>query len=49
MKIKRAPRGGAEINGENVHKMGVYFFKSLKNKQNKKDDVNRIPQDKGIA
>ena len=38
----------AEINGEDMYKMGVYSFKSLKNKQNKKDDANRIPQDKGI-
>ena len=42
-------RGGTEINGEDVYKMGSYSFKSLKNNQNKKDDANRIQQGKGIA
>ena len=40
MKIKIAARRGAEINGEDVYKMGAYSFKSMKNKQNKKDDTN---------
>ena len=39
----------AEINGEDMYKMGLHSFKSLKNKQNKKDDANRIQQDKGIV
>ena len=42
-------RGSAEINGEDVYKMGANSFKSLKNKQNKKDYANRIKQDKSIA
>ena len=49
MKMESAARGGAEINGENVYKMGAYSFKLLKNKQSRKDDANRIQQDKGIA
>ena len=49
MKMESAARGGAEINGEDMYKMGAYSFKSLKNKQNKKDDTKRIQQDKGIT
>ena len=49
MKMESIARGRAEINGEDVYKMGAYSFKSLKNKQNKKDDANRIQQDKSIA
>ena len=42
-------RGGAEINGEDVYKRGAYSFKSLKNKQNKEVDANKIQQDKGTV
>ena len=49
MKMESTARGGAEINGEDVYKMGSYSFKSLNNNQKKKDDANRIQQDKGAA
>ena len=49
MKMQSAAREGAEINGEDMYRMGAYSFKSLKNKQSKKDDANRIQQDKGIT
>ena len=49
MKMQSAPRGGAEINGGDMYKMGAYSFKSLKNKQNKKNDANRIQQGKSTA
>ena len=49
MKMESAAREGAEINGEDMYRMGAYSFKSLKNKQSKKDDANRIQQDKGIT
>ena len=48
MKMESAARGGQEINGEDVYKMGAYSFKSQKNKQNKKDDANIIQQDKAL-
>ena len=32
MKMERAARGGAEINGEDIYKMGAFSFKSLKDK-----------------
>ena len=40
MKMGSPARGGAETNGGDMYKMGAYSFKSLKNKQNKKDDAN---------
>ena len=49
MKMESTDRGGAEINGEDVYKMGSYSFKSLNKNQKKKDDANRIQQDKGAA
>ena len=49
MKMESAAREGAEINGEDMYRMGAYSVKSLKNKQTKKDDANRIQQDKGIT
>ena len=30
MKMESAARGGAEINGEDIYKMGAYLLKSLK-------------------
>ena len=47
MKTESTVRGGTEGNWEDVYKMGAHSSKSLKNKQNKKDDTNRIQQDKG--
>ena len=38
-----------EISWEDVYKMGAHSFKSLKTKQNKKDDADRIQQDKGTV
>ena len=43
MKIESAERGGAEIHGEDVYKMGVYSFQGMKNKkktQEKSDSDN---------
>ena len=34
--MESAARGGAEINKENMYKMGVYSFKSLKIKDTKR-------------
>ena len=46
--MESVARRGVEINGEDIYKMGAHSFKSLKNKQNKKDYVNRIQQDKAL-
>ena len=47
--MKSTARGGAKINGEEKYKIGTYSFRSMKYKQNKKDDANRIQQDKGTV
>ena len=33
-------RGGAEINGEDIYKMGTYSFKSLKDRQSIKEEIS---------
>ena len=38
--MKSTARGGAKINGEEKYKIGTYSFRSMKYKQNKKDDAN---------
>ena len=34
MKMESAARGGAEINGEDIYKMGAYLFKSITERHN---------------
>ena len=41
MKMESATRGSAEINGEDIYKMGTYSFKSLKKKNPKRRSSGR--------
>ena len=51
MKIESAERGGAEIHGEDVYKMGAYSFQKLKNKKNaqEKSDVDNYSRQSTIT
>ena len=42
MKMESATRGGAEINGEDIYKMGTYSFISLKKKESKEKIIRKI-------
>ena len=42
MKMESAARGGAEINGEDICKMGAYSFKSSKDKQHKRRNIHHL-------
>ena len=38
--MESAARGGADVNGEDIYKMGAYLFKTLKDKQVIKEEIS---------
>ena len=48
MKVESAARGGAEINCEDIYKMGAYSLKSLKFKQSIKEEISITCYNYGI-